>query len=63
MLTGSIKKFVVLGQDIGGPSMAVFADNCKNIQFTVVDINKDRISAWNDDDLKRLPILEPGLIK
>ena len=62
MLTGSIKKVCCIGAGyVGGPSMAVFADNCKNIQFTVVDINKDRISAWNDDDLKRLPIFEPGL--
>tara|TARA_B100000941_G_scaffold137260_1_gene97288 strand:+ start:7736 stop:9163 length:1428 start_codon:yes stop_codon:yes gene_type:complete len=62
MLTGSIKKVCCIGAGyVGGPSMAVFADNCKNIQFTVVDINKDRISAWNDDDFKKLPIFEPGL--
>ena len=62
MLTGSIKKVCCIGAGyVGGPSMAVFADNCKNIQFTVVDINKDRISAWNDDDFKNLPIFEPGL--
>ena len=62
MLTGSIKKICCIGAGyVGGPTMAVFADNCKNIQFTVVDINKDRISAWNEDDLKKLPIFEPGL--
>ena len=48
MLTGSIKKICcICAGYVGGPSMAVFADNCKNVQFTVVDINKDRISAWN----------------
>ena len=46
MLTGSIKKICCIGAGyVGGPSMAVFADNCKNIQFTVVDINKERIKT------------------
>ena len=41
--------------------MTVFADKCKDIKFNVVDINKERISAWNSDDLSNLPIFEPGL--
>ena len=41
--------------------MAVFADKCKDIKLNVVDINKERISAWNSDDLSNLPIFEPGL--
>ncbi|MCP9849577.1 nucleotide sugar dehydrogenase [Cyanobium sp. Morenito 9A2] len=41
--------------------MAVIADRCPQIQVTVVDLNARRISAWNDDDLSRLPIYEPGL--
>ena len=62
MVEGSIKKVCCIGAGyVGGPSMAVFADNCENIKFTVVDINKERISAWNDKDLKKLPIFEPGL--
>src|SRR5690606_5003964 len=32
-----------------------------NINVTVVDLNTDRIAAWNDADLHKLPIYEPGL--
>ena len=46
---------------VGGPTMAVFAKFCKEIKFHVVDINKNRIDAWNDKSLKNLPIYEPGL--
>ena len=45
---------------VGGPTMCVFADNCPEINFIVVDINKDRINSWNGD-LDKLPIYEPGL--
>ncbi len=41
--------------------MAVFAKNCPDIEFEVVDINQDRINAWNSDDLGQLPVFEPGL--
>jgi UDPglucose 6-dehydrogenase len=41
--------------------MAVIADRCPDIQVTVVDLNSERISAWNDQDLSRLPVYEPGL--
>jgi hypothetical protein len=27
----------------------------------VVDLNTARIAAWNDPDLSRLPVVEPGL--
>ena len=46
---------------VGGPTMAVIADRCPQIQVTVVDINQARIDAWNDPDLSRLPVYEPGL--
>ena len=46
---------------VGGPTMAVIALKCRDINVTVVDINKDRIDAWNSDDLSKLPIYEPGL--
>ena len=46
---------------VGGPTMAVLANKCKDIQVYVVDLNKERISSWNDDDLSKLPIYEPGL--
>jgi len=41
--------------------MAVIADRCPDVQVTVVDLNAGRIAAWNDDDLSRLPVYEPGL--
>ena len=41
--------------------MAVIADRCPEIQVTVVDLNAERIAAWNDPDLSQLPIYEPGL--
>ena len=46
---------------VGGPTMAVIADRCPEIQVTVVDINQSRIDAWNDPDLDKLPVYEPGL--
>ena len=46
---------------VGGPTMAVIADRCPHIQVTVVDLNAERIAAWNDADLSRLPVYEPGL--
>jgi UDPglucose 6-dehydrogenase len=41
--------------------MAVIADRCPAIQVTVVDLNQARIDAWNDSDLTKLPVYEPGL--
>ena len=46
---------------VGGPTMAVIALQCPNITVTVVDISKERIAAWNDNNLDNLPIYEPGL--
>ncbi|MCQ2380328.1 MAG: nucleotide sugar dehydrogenase [Victivallaceae bacterium] len=43
---------------VGGPTMAVIADKCKDCRVTVVDINSKRIDAWNSDSL---PVYEPGL--
>ena len=41
--------------------MAVIAKKNPNIQVTIVDINQERIDAWNAEDLSKLPIYEPGL--
>ena len=41
--------------------MAVIADRCPDIKVTVVDLNEERISAWNHHDLSCLPVYEPGL--
>ena len=46
---------------VGGPTMAVIAKNCPHINVTVVDVNQQRIDAWNDADLNNLPVYEPGL--
>lgn len=46
---------------VGGPTMSVIAQKNPHIQVTVVDLNADRIAAWNDEDLSQLPIYEPGL--
>jgi len=60
----SIKNICCIGAGyVGGPTMAVIADNCPNIKINVVDINKERIDLWNSRDLDELPIYEPGLDK
>lgn len=46
---------------VGGPTMAVLAQKCPEIQVTVVDLNEERIAAWNDEDVNNIPIYEPGL--
>ena len=43
---------------VGGPTMAVIAKNCPQHRIVVVDINHERIAAWQSDEL---PIYEPGL--
>ncbi len=45
---------------VGGPTMAVIALKCPEIEITVVDINNEKIKAWNGD-LNDLPVYEPGL--
>jgi len=46
---------------VGGPTMAVMAQKNPDIKVTVVDLNAQRIADWNDADLTKLPIFEPGL--
>lgn len=43
---------------VGGPTCAVIAANCPEIQVTVVDLSQTRIDQWNSDNL---PIFEPSL--
>lgn len=57
-----IKSICCIGAGyVGGPTMAVIALKNPDIKVTVVDVNADRINAWNADDLDLLPIYEPGL--
>ncbi|WP_177764866.1 nucleotide sugar dehydrogenase [Flavobacterium sp. I3-2] len=59
-----INKITCIGAGyVGGPTMAVIAQKNPNIEITVVDLNADRIAAWNNSDLSKLPIYEPGLDK
>jgi len=48
---------------VGGPTMTVIASKCPQITVNVVDLNEDRISKWNSNDLRDLPVFEPGLDK
>ena len=45
---------------VGGPTMSVIASKCPEIKINIVDINEERISEWNSD---QLPVYEPGLDK
>ena len=59
-----IKNICCIGAGyVGGPTMAVIAQKCPQVKVTVVDINEHRINAWNDKDLSKLPVYEPGLDK
>tara|TARA_Y100001980_G_C14536952_1_gene313821 strand:- start:63 stop:1514 length:1452 start_codon:yes stop_codon:yes gene_type:complete len=61
-MKNSIKNICCIGAGyVGGPTMAMMANKCPNLIFNVVDINKERIAAWNAEDLSKLPIFEPGL--
>ena len=43
---------------VGGPHMAMVAHKCPDIKVSVVDIDFERVAAWNSD---KLPVFEPGL--
>jgi UDPglucose 6-dehydrogenase len=43
---------------VGGPTMAMIAAKCPDIQVTVTDHNEAKIHAWKDGPL---PVYEPGL--
>lgn len=58
----NIKSICCIGAGyVGGPTMAIIAAKCPHIKVTVVDLNKERIAAWNDPDVNNIPIYEPGL--
>jgi len=53
------KKILCIGAGyVGGPTMAMIAYKCPQYKVVVVDIDKDKIKAWNSS---ALPIFEPGL--
>jgi len=43
---------------VGGSTIPIVASHCPQHRFIIVDINEERIAAWQSDDL---PIYEPGL--
>ncbi len=54
------KRILCIGAGyVGGPTMAVIAARCPQYEVTIVDINAERIAAWQTDEL---PIYEPGLL-
>lgn len=58
----SVKSICCIGAGyVGGPTMAIIAQQCPHIKVTVVDLNEKRIADWNGDDLDNLPVFEPGL--
>ncbi|TWT98642.1 UDP-glucose 6-dehydrogenase [Stieleria varia] len=57
--THPIRRICCIGAGyVGGPTMAMIAKQCPDIDVRVVDINEHRIAQWNSDTL---PIYEPGL--
>lgn len=57
-----IKNICCIGAGyVGGPTMSVLAYKCPDIKVTVVDLNENRINQWNDTDVTKIPIYEPGL--
>jgi UDPglucose 6-dehydrogenase len=55
----TVKNICCLGAGyVGGPTMAMIAAKCPDIQVTVADFNEKRIDAWNSQEL---PVYEPGL--
>ena len=43
--------------------MSIIAQKNPHIDVYVVDMNEDKISAWNSKNLENLPVYEPGLSK
>ncbi len=56
-----IKNICCIGAGyVGGPTMAVIALKCPQINVIVVDNNPEKIKGWNGS-LDNLPVYEPGL--
>ncbi len=58
----TIKNICCIGAGyVGGPTMAVIAHECPEIQVYVVDYDENKIKNWNNVNLDKLPVYEPGL--
>ena len=61
-MKGFIKNICCIGAGyVGGPTMAVIADKCPDVNVFVVDKNISRIESWNSCNFEDIPIYEPGL--
>lgn len=57
-----IKNICCIGAGyVGGPTMAMIAYKCPEINVHVVDVNPNKIGLWNSENLDELPVYEPGL--
>jgi UDPglucose 6-dehydrogenase len=58
-MTSPIRSIACLGAGyVGACTMAIIADQCSDIQVTVVDVDSARIEAWNGVSI---PLQEPNL--
>ena len=58
----NIKNICCIGAGyVGGPTMAVLAEKCPDLQIIVVDVNEEKIRQWNSQDINTIPVYEPGL--
>ena len=59
-----IKNICCIGAGyVGGPTMSIIAQKNPTIKVHVVDMNPNKIAAWNSKNLENLPVYEPGLAK
>ena len=59
-----IKNICCIGAGyVGGPTMSIIAQKNPEIKVNVVDMNVNKIAAWNSENLENLPVYEPGLSK
>ena len=59
-----IKNICCIGAGyVGGPTMSIIAQKNPKIKVNVVDMNVNKIAAWNSENLENLPVYEPGLSK
>ena len=54
-----VKKICCIGAGyVGGPTMAVIASKSPGIKVSVVDLNEEKIEAWNDKDFSAYTLME-----
>ena len=57
-MSSNIKICCIGAGYIGGPTMAMIAYKCPDARIEVIDVNAEKIAAWNSN---KLPVFEPGL--